>query len=305
MSARKSEGKLLDHSTLDWENVAVATYRIRQRFRYAYPGPIFDLSHRLIALPRGTHADQRRLSLSLTVLPDTPARSEADRFGNEVVTFRADRIDRAFEIALEATVERRRMPHAAPVSLAALLDPGYRQAGRLTSPIGALADAAASLRSRYRNDRELAQAIVAFVHGELVYTKGVTDVATSAAAAFETKRGVCQDFAHVALALARACGLPARYVSGHLVGEGATHAWIEFLFPDKHGAIMLSFDPTYGVPTSLRYVVVAVGRDYRDVAPTSGVYRAPYSGTLESRTHVHVRDVAYRGERCAWQRPVR
>jgi transglutaminase-like putative cysteine protease len=297
MSARKGERNLLDHHALDWDNVEVATYHIRQRFRYEYPGPIFDLSHRLVALPREVHADQRRLSVSVTVLPDTPARSEDDRFGNEVVTFRAERIDGAFAIELEATVQRSRVPREHPVSLEALLDPGYRQTGHLTRPDGVLADAAASLRSRYRNDRELAEAIVTFVHRELEYTKGVTTVGTSAAAAFETRRGVCQDFAHVALALARACGLPARYVSGHLLGEGATHAWIEFLFPEKRGAIMLSYDPTYGVPTSLRYVVVAVGRDYRDVAPTSGVYRAPYGGTLESRTHVHVRDVAYRGER--------
>ena len=108
--------------------------------------------------------------------------------------------------------------------------------------------------------------------------------------------GGCQEVDRAeSLAIARACGLPARYVSGHLLGEGATHAWIEFLLPGRDGgAVALSFDPTYGVPTSLRYVVVAVGRDYGDVAPTSGAYRAPYAGTLDARTHVRVQDVAYR-----------
>jgi transglutaminase-like putative cysteine protease len=293
--ARKSECKLIDHNELDWENVAGATYRIQQRFRYEYPGPIFDLSHRLVALPRLVHADQRRLSLSITVLPDALPRSEDDHFGNEVVTFCMDRIDGSFEIGIEATVRRMRMPREHPVSLETLLHPGYREKSPLTKPDRALAEAAASLRERYRNDRELAEAIVAFVHRELTYTKGVTDVATSAAAAFQTKRGVCQDFAHVALAIARACGLAARYVSGHLLGEGATHAWIEFLFPVRHGGAMtVSYDPTYGTSTSLHYVVVAVGRDYRDVAPTSGVYRAPYAGTLQARTNVHVREVSYR-----------
>ena len=292
---RNSEDNLLDHHALDWENVAVATYRIQQRFRYEYPGPIFDLSHRIVALPRAVHGDQRRLSTSLRVLPDARPRNADDRFGNEVVTFRADRIDAAFEIELEATVQRTRTANEHPVSLATLLYPGYRQSSRLTQPDRAIAEAAANLRERHRCDRELAEAIVAFVHRELTYKKGVTGVHTSAAMAFETKRGVCQDFAHVALAIARACGLAARYVSGHLLGEGATHAWIEFLFPaGPVSAIAASYDPTYGIPTSFRYVVVAVGRDYLDVAPTSGVYRAPHIGTLIAHTSVHVRDVAYR-----------
>jgi transglutaminase-like putative cysteine protease len=287
--------ELLDHDRLAWEDVAVATYRIQQRFRYEYPGPIFDLSHRLVALPRPVHADQRRLSLSLSVMPDAPARSEGDGFGNEVVTFRVDRIDDAFEIELEATVQRTSMPREHPVSFDAYLHPGYLRSSRLTQADRAIEEAAASLRASHNCDRELAEAIVAFVHKELAYAKGVTDVATSAAATFESKRGVCQDFAHVALSIARVCGIPARYVSGHLLGEGATHAWIEFLFPAEDGtAIAVSYDPTYGVPTSLRYVVIAVGSDYRDVAPTSGVYRGPHVGKLVSRTHVHVLDVGYR-----------
>jgi len=133
------------------------------------------------------------------------------------------------------------------------------------------------------------------VHGALSYTKGVTSVETTSARAFETRRGVCQDFSHVALSLARACGLAARYVSGHLLGEGATHAWIEFLLPVGDADVAaLSYDPTYGMRTSLRYVVVAVGRDYSDVAPTSGAYRAPYAGRLEARTHVRVGEIIHR-----------
>jgi len=271
------------------------TYHIQQQFRYEYPGPIYDLSHRLVALPRTVHADQRTLSCSLLVLPRTRRGREDDLFGNEVVTVCADRIDDAFEITIEAVVQRTRMPAEHPVSVGALKFHGYSQASGLTKADCAIADAAASLRGLYRDDRALAEAIVAFVRAELKYAKGVSDVETSAAMAFEMKRGVCQDFAHVAIAIARACGLPARYVSGHLLGEGATHAWVEFLLPNERGgAVSVSYDPTYGVPTSLQYVVVAVGRDYRDVAPTSGVYRAPYQGTLQSRTRVHVRDVGYR-----------
>ena len=67
------------------------------------------------------------------------------------------------------------------------------------------------------------------------YAHGVTGVKTTAAEAFALRQGVCQDYAHVMLALCRACGLPARYVSGHLLGEGGTHAWVEVLLPDPAG----------------------------------------------------------------------
>jgi transglutaminase-like putative cysteine protease len=286
---------VLDHDTLEWENVAVATYHIQQCFIYEYPGPIFDLSHRLVVLPPAVHADQRRLSGSLTVSPHAPAHSRGDAFGNDVVTFSLERVERAFEIEVEATVRRSRRSAEHSLTLDAAAYAAYRESTPLTAPDDALLHAAARLRSRYACDRDLAEAIVAFVHDALAYTKGVTSVETTAATAFQTRRGVCQDFAHVALSLARACGLAARYVSGHLLGEGATHAWIEFLLPAAgEDGIALSYDPTYGTRTSLRYVVVAVGRDYGDVAPTSGAYRAPYAGTLNARTHVRVGEIIHR-----------
>jgi len=285
---------VIDHVALNWDDVVVATYRIEQSFRYVYPGPIFDLAHRLVVLPRLVHADQRRLSRSLSISPHGRTRSADDAFGNEVVTFTSARIDAGFEIAVEATVLRCRASGPHEVGAELLEHARYREGTALTAPDARLRDAASALRSRARTTRDLAEAIVDFVHREIAYAKGVTDVATTAAEAFALKRGVCQDFAHVALSIARACGLSARYVSGHLLGEGATHAWIEFILPGPGGeAIALSYDPTYGVATSLQYVVVAVGRDYADVAPTSGVYTAPYAGTLEASTHVHVREVGY------------
>jgi transglutaminase-like putative cysteine protease len=88
--------------------------------------------------------------------------------------------------------------------------------------------------------------------------------------------------------------LPARYVSGHLLGEGATHAWVEFLVPSgRDRARVVSLDPTNGCATNLRYVVVAIGRDYDDVAPTSGVFVGEASGSIDSRQSVRVTHVTY------------
>jgi transglutaminase-like putative cysteine protease len=76
--------------------------------------------------------------------------------------------------------------------------------------------------------------------------------------------------AHVMLAMCAALDLPARYVSGHMVGDGASHAWVE-VYDDSRRQI-LAIDPTHDRFTDLRYITTATGRDYRDVAPTSGTY---------------------------------
>jgi transglutaminase-like putative cysteine protease len=105
---------------------------------------------------------------------------------------------------------------------------------------------------------------------------------------------VCQDYAHIAISLARAAGMPARYVSGHLLGEGATHAWVEFLVADRtHGPLVLSYDPTYGKATDFRYIVVAIGRDYDDVPPTSGVFTGRAASALHGQQRVQLLEVTY------------
>ena len=73
------------------------------------------------------------------------------------------------------------------------------------------------------------------VHDHFAYEWGVTGVETTAAEAWAAVRGVCQDYAHCMVAISRLCGLPARYVSGHLLGDGGTHAWVEVLVQDDAG----------------------------------------------------------------------
>jgi len=131
--------------------------------------------------------------------------------------------------------------------------------------------------------REAALAISAWVRDEVAYVPGSTGVQTGAQEAWELRKGVCQDIAHLTAGLLRAVGLPARYVSGYLhpkpdaqVGEtveGQSHAWVEWWCGGWEG-----YDPTNGVPTGPRHVVVARGRDYADVTPLKGVYHgAPAS----------------------------
>jgi transglutaminase-like putative cysteine protease len=130
-----------------------------------------------------------------------------------------------------------------------------------------------------------AQAASDLIHERFRYVKGATHVHSSIRDSIALGAGVCQDFAHLLIAVVRMRGLPARYVSGYLVPESmagpeakleeviggqASHAWVEVYIP---GSGWVSFDPTLGKPVGSRHVRVAYGRDYGDAAPARGVYR--------------------------------
>ncbi len=283
------------HEALDWSAITGATYRIDQSIRYEYASPISRLRHKLVISPRAAHGDQRRLSHDLFVSPDAPARQLSDAFGNDVVWLEVAHVERsiAFELTSRVARDRELGPH---VIASQTLDEAAPVAAprRLIRADEAILDAAADLRARYPDRAELAVAICDYLFREMIYTKGVTDVFTTAAVAFSMRRGVCQDYAHIAIAMSTACGLPVRYVSGHLLGEGATHAWVEFLVPAERDRVrVISLDPTNGCATNLRYIVVAIGRDYEDIAPTSGVFVGRSAGSVFSHQSVKVTGVTY------------
>jgi transglutaminase-like putative cysteine protease len=119
--------------------------------------------------------------------------------------------------------------------------------------------------------------------GSITYRVGVTGTQTPAALALHLGQGVCQDYAHIMLALLRCLGIPARYVSGHLIGEGAPHAWVEVLPVDSssdQSTALLAFDPTHHRRVGHNYISVAVGRDFADVTSTSGVFSGAATGKL-------------------------
>jgi transglutaminase-like putative cysteine protease len=121
------------------------------------------------------------------------------------------------------------------------------------------------------------------------YMHGITGVHSTAAEAWDARKGVCQDIAHITLGALREVGIPARYVSGYLhprpdadVGmpvTGESHAWVEGFAGDWQG-----FDPTNNIDIGDRHVLVGRGRDYNDVPPLRGVYAGPF----KSQLHVKV-----------------
>lgn len=127
---------------------------------------------------------------------------------------------------------------------------------------------------------EQARALAAEVNFHLVYTKGVTNTETTAVESFNLAKGVCQDYAHILIALCRERAIFARYVVGYVVGTGETHAWVEIF---SEGA-WYGIDPTYNLLIDYGYIKVAQGRDAADCSVIRGVY----IGRVNSETQVKV-----------------
>lgn len=271
----------IDHLNLQWQEVKRVRCRFYHRFHYEYPGPIHDLKQRLVVIPADKYGNQELREHHLTIFPTPIATRQAfDTFGNRVFEVEIPTAEHSvsFEITLE--LENKLQADSLP-NITTDEAAYYLQPSRLTLPNRQLNTTARDLKSESTSAHDLAQRIHDFVYGLMQYKDGLTTVETTAAEAFEIEHGLCQDYAHVMIALCRSAGLPARYVSGHLLGEGGSHAWVEVLLPDEHGQLgAVAFDPTNNRRPHLGYVTVAVGRDYHDVSPTSGSFSAPYGGQL-------------------------
>ena len=277
---------LLDLDSVDLDGPGPVRYLLHQRFRYDYDGPAYDVHQRLVAVPRERHGALRRRAHLVSVsvpgcVPDVPSTARADRDGNLVVRVRLPVVERSVEFTAAAVLERTGPTGDAALPAAALTDARHLRPTRLTRPDAALRALAAELRAAAPDDADFAVAACARLRTELDFAFEATSVSTTAAEAYATRRGVCQDFAHIMLATCRAAGVPARYVSGHLLGqEGGSHAWVEVLVADGPRARAVPVDPTNGGHVGPRHLPVAVGRDYADVAPTSGVYSGSARGRL-------------------------
>jgi transglutaminase-like putative cysteine protease len=300
------EQPLLDLSAIDLEAAGRVTYLLHQQFRYDYDEPVRDLRQRLVGVPRRQHGALRRRAHLISVSQHT-ARStaRADRHGNLVTRVRVPAVEESVEFTMAALVDREGPAADDTMPAAALADPRHLRPTRLTQADQPLRELAAELRAATRGDAvAFAEACCDRLRAGMTFALDATSVATTAAQAYATARGVCQDFAHITIALCRAAAMPARYVSGHLLGEpGGSHAWVEVLVPDGqdgqdgHRARAFGIDPTNGCRAGPRHLPVAVGRDYTDVAPTSGVYSGTARGRLTSTKRVGIAAVDQQPQR--------
>lgn len=270
----------IDHHGVEWGDVRRVRCRFYNRFHYEYPGPIYDLKQRLVVIPADQYGTQQLRLHQLLVQPAPISTTQAtDPFGNRVLEFEIPSAEHSvsFEIMLE--IENQRLTEQHP-RVPSSESEYYLRPTALTAPNRKIIGIARELQRQAKTPLELAHRISDRVNDIMQYESGLTTVATTAAEALDIEHGLCQDYAHVMLAICRSAGLPARYVSGHLLGEGGSHAWVEVLLPTDDGYSAYAFDPTNDRVPHLGYITVAVGRDYHDVSPTSGSYSAPYSGHL-------------------------
>ena len=270
-------------------------------YRYSRPARHVQTYIRLIPPPnRGL---QRVVEQDLRVAPLSHGVVEGeDRWGNRVFEVRHEQVEEHLTLIAEIEVETacrytdEGIVIPTPIAPRARLYSERRIFRETTDRTLPSADLERVAREMPVGDAEndpfaFAASLCAYVNDAMTFQSGSTHVATTAAEAWENRSGVCQDYTHITLCLFRLCGVPARYVSGFVPGEGVMHAWVEVMLSRDGGEAGLSdaawyaIDPTYNKWVTERYLTVAVGRDYGDVTPTSGNYYGG-SNTLQYGTRV-------------------
>lgn len=256
--------------------------------------PVTDHSFVLRCLPKSTNT-QKVMESQVFTHPRIPLAEQVDGFGNRIVVGYCPEAHESFNFyatglamvepedagptpahpmflqvtkltapseALRAAAEEEAAAFGWPVGAGAASAAGVRAGA---AGAGSDADANAGERPVWR----LAQRLSSRVFNSFEYAPGSTDTTTTAAEAFASGRGVCQDYAHVLIALCRVLEIPARYVTGLMAGEGATHAWVEV----HDGERWRGVDPTHNCVADDRYMLFATGRDFEDCPIERGMFR--------------------------------
>lgn len=273
---------------------------IRYVTRFTYHQPVRESSNELRACPT-TDDRQQLVSYRVITVPFSRIHTSVDHWGTRVDAFGIREPHTELEVVAEAAVETE--PAAAMTAtppLAALQDAAFRDAHAeylqptVHSRGGEAVDAlAAELRAQASDDvTDLVFAVHEIIGHRLRYVTGSTEVGIDLEEVLQRAEGVCQDYAHLFVALCRSLHIPARYVSGYLytvddsTGADAevdevrvqTHAWGEAAIP---GAGWWALDPTNRQDVSERHVKIGHGRDYDDVQPLKGAFSGPPAHDLE------------------------
>lgn len=235
---------------------------------YRYEAPMRYCIQYLRLTPRAD-AGQRILEWNI----DGPGRMlrQTDAFGNVVHVMSLDSAYQTLHVSARGVVETVLQPGEFIHDLAAVPTESFLVPTRLTQPDAAITELSQPLREA-SDQRAALHRMMEELHSRVRYETGSTDVDHTAAEALAQGRGVCQDYAHIFVACARAAGLPARYVSGYVDAGDASHvsshAWAD-VYLDKRGWV--SFDATHRSYASTAYCRLAVGRDYLDASPVRGM----------------------------------
>lgn len=271
-------------------------YRVQHKTVYDY-GDTVPISHNLVRLKPLELDHQHVESVFLNVFPDAKHRSQRiDYFGNQIEYLGIELPHRQLKIVAESTVviDAAKRPHTESDNpwetvsrqIARSMEPMWFMAQQYVFPsprIPKLEEATEYAKPSFRAGDGILEATTDLMHRikkDFVFDNKATDVLTPTSEIFRSRRGVCQDFAHLMIGCLRSMGLPARYVSGYLrtyppagqprlVGVDASHAWVAVMV--KPGC-WVEFDPTNDLQPDEDHIVVAYGRDFSDVSPVDGVF---------------------------------
>lgn len=286
-------------------------YRLRHRTTYSYERAV-SFARCVLRLTPRTSATQTVLESAITVTPEPSARlTRIGPFGAEIVTVTMDRPHTALVIEANSRIDVHTPPPGDPA--ASLPWDAVRSRALNTADLGPdgpasylfptprtpiLPEITDYARMSFPPGRPIVAAALELntrINREFKYDPGATEVSTPVAKAFAARHGVCQDFAQIMIVGLRGLGLPVKYVSGYLrtippagrarlEGADATHAWVSIWCGDDTGWV--GFDPTNAILAGEDHLVLAVGRDYADVAPIDGVILASGDQTLKVEVDV-------------------
>lgn len=277
-------------------------YTVHHVTRFRYSAPITESIMEVRIQPR-SEGSQRCLDFRLHTSPKSQIMAYRDEWSNRVHHFDVPNRHTHLTITAESIVEvmpLQELPEALPPSAWDELDTitaddlywDLLKPSRFIQASKLLDELITELDIKRRDDPlTVLTTINTAIYKTFEYAKQNTRVDSPIDDALKIRRGVCQDFSHIMIALARELGIPCRYVSGYLFQrgdqqerstDGATHAWVEALLPEIG---WIGFDPTNNMLARERHIRVAVGRDYGDVPPTRGTFR----GKAESELSVSVR----------------
>ena len=253
--------------------------------RYVYTDTVTQ-NDNLLRVSAYNDIYQTSLMSAVTTEPRAALMKFMDSFGNSTHHVRLVSPHDEFIILSVGTVRLRTppAPDDLPLESAMYEDDTARRflvASPLVNP-SSVAEAAREIAGDSRSLLEAAGAVIEWIYANVRYERGWTSVATPAERILETRKGVCQDMTHLAIALLRSLGIPARYVCGLLVTQpGETHAWIEYLHPSRG---WIAADPTRGHRISVEgdLIKFAIGPDYTHASPVEGTFRSRGTGRLDA-----------------------
>ena len=278
-------------------------FSIQHQTRYRYDSPVSESIMELRMQPR-SEGRQRSHSFMLKVNPKARVLRYRDHLGNIVHHFNVAAKHTQLLISADMTVETFSpdpLPEALPASGWSQLDEilaredywEFLMPSDYAYSTSLLEDLAAELKAERRADPlTLVQELNTAIYKAFDYVPKHTSVNSPIDHALADRKGVCQDFAHIMIALLRRIHVPCRYVSGYVYhrredhdrsADGATHAWVEAMLP---GLGWVGFDPTNNRLAGERHIRTAIGRDYADVPPTRGIFRGNAQSEMSAMVRV-------------------